>query len=150
RMAARAAAFPLGALVLLGVVGETAIRIGSRSAASVAAVTPFRRADGLAMLRNQVQLASRGDQRLLTRAVELDLLRARCGDAADDLYEHGSLAASADAAARCGDHVRAGRAFAGLGDFERAATEFHSARDRSPDIAPTLTEATAYLVAGKY
>ena len=150
RMVGRAVAFPLGAMVLLGVVGEAAIRVGSPSAAFVAAMTPFRRADALTQLREQLPLASRADERLLARAVELDRLRGRCGDASDDLYHHGSIAASSQTAAACDDPWRAGRGFAAVADFERAAAEFERARALSPWTAPSLTEATAYLASGKY
>jgi len=145
----RALAVPLGVVAALGAIGEVAIRLGRPWGGALAATTPFRRGDALAQLRAATPLAPDANAASVGRAIALDLLRGRCGDAADDAFEHGDAARSADLAARCGDPSREARGHAALADFDRAAAAFERARAADPRFAPSLTEATAYIAAGK-
>jgi len=145
----RALAVPLGAAAVLGAIGEIAIRVGRPWSSAVAATTPFRRGDALAQLRAATPLSPHADEALVRRAIAIDLLRGRCAEASDDAFEHGDVARSIDLAARCGDPSREARGHAALAEFDRAAAAFDRARAADPRLAPSLTEATAYIAAGQ-
>ncbi len=151
RAALHTLAAPVAAMVLLGAVGEIAVRLGEKSPffAAVASTTPFRRADGLGELRSAVTLGSQADEPRLARAAHLDLVRGRCGSASDGWLLHGRPETAARLAEGCGDLPRAARAWFTHGDLERAAGAFEKARGADPRLPPSLSEATAYLVTGK-
>lgn len=142
-----ALAVPLGVVALLGAVGEVTIRIHRPFSLTVASMTPFRRADALGELRTELHLNDHADGALVNRAVHLDLLRGRCGDASEDWFDHGEPIKAAELAEHCGDMVHAARAWFAAGEFERAAHAYQAAREADPRLPPTLSEATAYIAA---
>ncbi len=142
-----ALAVPLGVVALLGAIGEVTIRIHRPFSLSLASTTPFRRADALGELRTELHLNDHADSALVNRAVHLDLLRGRCGDASEDYFDHGEPIKAAELAERCNDNVHAARAWFAAAEFERAAHAYHAARTSDPRLPPTLSEATAYIAA---
>lgn len=148
---AQTLAGPACAIALLGAVGELAIRAAStsESAAAVAAVTPFRRADGLAALRAHVDLGEHASDETLARAARIDRVRGFCGTASDDYLFANRPAQAAEIAEACGDSFRAARAYFVNGELERASTAFLKARQHDPKLPPSISEVTAYLVANK-
>jgi hypothetical protein len=149
RTALRALAVPCGIVAVLAAVGEIGVRSGSDAGVTAAAATPFRRADALAMLRRELTLRTGADAKKVERAIALDRVRGRCDDAADDAFEHHRFDLSAKLALECKDAPREARAYLAMADFEQAAAAFERARLADPHMAPTLSEATAYVVTGK-
>src|SRR5262249_28376701 len=150
RTVLRAIAAPIGAVLVLGLVGEIAVRAGRPGADAIAAATPFRRADALRQLREGLTLKTHLDGPTLDRAVALDKLRGRCADAADDLFEHHSFAAAAEMAAKCKDPWREGRAWFAMADMDRAAEAFLRGREPNAHMPYSLSEVTAYLGAKRW
>jgi hypothetical protein len=150
RTVSRALMAPLGVFVVLCAIGEAAVRLHSPLAWAVATATPFRRNDALGLLRDDVHLSTRATPERIDRAVDLDRLRGKCGDAADDAFAHHELARAATLAADCNEPWREAGIHVAAADFPRAADAFARARKRDAHLPFTLSEATAYIVAGKH
>jgi len=150
-LVAQVLAVPLSALVLLGAVGEIAIRGAQLSATSAAAatLTPFRRAEGLAALRAHVNLKELASDEALARAARIDVVRGYCGTASDTYTTANRPERAAEIAEACGDPFRAARAWFVAGDLARSAASFAAARARDPRLPPSLSEVSAYLVADR-
>lgn len=149
RTALRALPIPLAMVAALAAVGEIGVRTNARGGFIAASATPFRRADALGLLRADIDLRFGADAPKVAQAVAYDLVRGRCGDAADDTFAHHDLSASARISEACGDPLREARAYFAQADFDRAAERFAAARKRDPKFPPTLTEATAYVASGR-
>ena len=145
----RALPIPLAVVAALAAAGEIGVRTNARGGFIAAAATPFRRADALTLLRGDIDLRFGADAAKVEQAVAYDLVRGRCGEASDDTYAHHDLGASARIAKECGDPLREARAYFAQADFDGAATAYAVARKRDARIPPTLSEATAYVAAGR-
>jgi tetratricopeptide (TPR) repeat protein len=146
----RALPIPLAVIAGLAAAGEIGVRLGTGAGWTVAAATPFRRADALTLLRGDIDLRFGTDAAKLSHAVAYDQIRGRCDDAADDTFAHNDLAASARIAEACGDPLRQARALFAQADFDKAAAAFSTARRRDPRVPATLSEATAYIATGRH
>ena len=151
-LVAQVLAVPACALVLLGAVGEVAIRAAqaSETSAAMATVTPFRRSEGLAALRAHVNLGELASDETLARAARIDLVRGYCGTASDTYAAANRPEEAAKTAEQCRDPFRAARAYFVAGDVTHSAASFAEARKRDPKLPPSISEVTAYFTTEMY